>query len=259
MERDAAWQAYKKMYERQAAKAHDDMLGKVAARNGGGMSSAGQLAAGAVYNEQMDMLTDRIPEIQQQAYNRWLNERNDKLNAISTDEQNAYNRFLAERDTSDNAYERADYLNKMALERMYEPMNRHILENDAAVSDTNVKMTENDYAQQLIANTYQNAMSRGFFTDEDAALLGLKRKADGSWPKPWESEILYNIDNWNMLERPKLEYQYGKDNEAAERDFAYKKFLADPYGMNSGSPTQEEDGVLIDENGNVVLNPWNIG
>lgn len=216
MEQDAAWQAYKKMYERQAAKAHDDMLGKVAARNGGGMSSAAQLAAGAMYNEQMQMLSDRIPEIQQQAYKRWLNERKDKLNAISTDEQNAYNRFLAERDTSDNAYERADDLNKMALERMYEPMNRHVLENDVAVSDTNVKMTANDYAQQLITNTYQNAMSRGYFTDEDAALLGLKRRADGTLPKPWDAEIMYNLDNWNRVEKPQLDYQFGQEKELKE-------------------------------------------
>lgn len=203
LENDLAYKAYEEMHKRNAQKAHDDMLGRMAMRNGGGMSSAAQLAGAGAYNEQMQMLNDRIPEFQQMAYNRFLEERNAKLNDIATREANAYNRYITESGSNDNAYEKAEAVKQAQLERMYEPLNRKNAEIE----------TENNIFNQAI----QNGTQRGFYTDEEAIILGLRRNADGSWPSPYDAQLKY----WNIVEQPALAYQYAQEALAQERQHGY--------------------------------------
>lgn len=71
---DPTYQAYRQAYLREGARNRADTLGQAAALTGGGLSTAALAAsqqAGDYYNTQ---LTDKIPELQQQAYNQYLDQ-----------------------------------------------------------------------------------------------------------------------------------------------------------------------------------------
>lgn len=105
---DPVYQAYKKQYTRGAQRGMNDTLGAVAARTGGMASSYATQAAQQAYNEQMQGLSDKIPELYDAAYNRWLTE----YNLQQQQEQQAYERQLQQEQL---AYERQqDAMNQQA-------------------------------------------------------------------------------------------------------------------------------------------------
>lgn len=105
---DPVYQAYKKQYTRGAQRGMNDALGAVAARTGGMASSYATQAAQQAYNEQMQGLSDKIPELYDAAYNRWLTE----YNLQQQQEQQAYERQLQQEQL---AYERQqDAMNQQA-------------------------------------------------------------------------------------------------------------------------------------------------
>lgn len=73
---DALYQQYKDRYLQNARMAMQDTMGQAAALTGGYGSSYGQAVGQQAYDRQMLGLTDKIPELQQNAYNRYLNEGN---------------------------------------------------------------------------------------------------------------------------------------------------------------------------------------
>lgn len=73
---DALYQQYKDRYTQNARMAMQDTMGQAAALTGGYGSSYGQAVGQQAYDRQMLGLTDKIPELQQNAYNRYLNEGN---------------------------------------------------------------------------------------------------------------------------------------------------------------------------------------
>lgn len=81
--KDPSYKAYEKEYKRNGQFAMDDTLAKVAARTGGVASSYAVSAAGQAYNDYMAGLTDKIPALEQAAYNRYLNDQEKKLNEIA--------------------------------------------------------------------------------------------------------------------------------------------------------------------------------
>lgn len=72
---DPVYQAYRDQYTRGAQQAMEDTLGQVSARTGGLASSYATQAAQQGYDQQMQGLNDKIPELYQDAYNRFLTER----------------------------------------------------------------------------------------------------------------------------------------------------------------------------------------
>lgn len=89
-EEDPAYQAYKDTYTRAAQQATADALGQVAARTGGMASSYATQAAQQNYNDQMNHLNDIVPELYQDAYGRYTNERA----YADSREQEAYDRAM---------------------------------------------------------------------------------------------------------------------------------------------------------------------
>lgn len=75
-ESDPTYQQYKKDYTRYGQRAMQDTLGQVAARTGGIASSYATSAATQAYNNYMNELASKIPELEQIAYGRY----NDNLN-----------------------------------------------------------------------------------------------------------------------------------------------------------------------------------
>lgn len=96
LETDPVWSAYKKQYRREGQRATADTLAQVSAMTGGMPSSYAVTAAqqaGDYYNAQM---TDMIPQLYQQAYERYLNEytlKQNDLAAVQSMEQLDYGKY----------------------------------------------------------------------------------------------------------------------------------------------------------------------
>lgn len=95
--KDPVWQAYKGQYEREGTRAMQDTLAQVSARTGGLASSYAGNAAQQTYNSYMQALTDKIPELYENAYNKYLNEyqmQMDLLNATGSARDREYQTLL---------------------------------------------------------------------------------------------------------------------------------------------------------------------
>ncbi len=94
---DPSYEAYKKEYTREGQRATADALGAASAATGGRPSSYAVTAAGQAGDYYASKLSDKIPELYNQAYNRYLQEYQNKLSSLSAVqgvEQNDYAKYL---------------------------------------------------------------------------------------------------------------------------------------------------------------------
>ena len=93
---DPVWQAYQKQYRREGNRATEDTLGRAAAMTGGMPSSYAVTAAAQAGNNYAAALSDKLPELYQDSYNRWFNEYQRQLglaDAYAGTGQTEYNRY----------------------------------------------------------------------------------------------------------------------------------------------------------------------
>ena len=91
-ETDPNWSAYRKQYRREGERATADALGKASAATGGLPSSWAVTAATQAGDYYAAQLSDRLPDLYQQAYERWLGDYERKLGLLDSVTE------LAERD-----------------------------------------------------------------------------------------------------------------------------------------------------------------
>lgn len=99
-EQDPTYQQYKEQYTRQGKLAMEDTLGQVSARTGGLASSYAGSAAQQSYNQYMAALSDKIPELQRLAYEKYRAEGDDMradLNLLLNMEQMERSAFESDR------------------------------------------------------------------------------------------------------------------------------------------------------------------
>ena len=112
---DALYQMYKDRYVNLGQKAMMDTMGQAAALTGGYGNSAAQMVGQQAYQNYLQGLTDKIPELYQIAldqYNQAGQDLYQRYGLLNTQEQNAYNqwqdnfnRWLAERDFTTGRYD----------------------------------------------------------------------------------------------------------------------------------------------------------
>ena len=95
LESDPVWQAYKKQYTREGQRATQDALGTTAASTVGIPSSYATAAATQAGDYYAAQMTDKVPELYQQAYNRYLNE----LSQWNADRSFGYGQYIDELNT----------------------------------------------------------------------------------------------------------------------------------------------------------------
>ena len=96
LESDPAYQAYAKQYAREGRRASEDTMGQYAAMTGGRPSTAAVTAASQAGNYYASQLADKIPELYNQAYTRYLQEYQRQLGIAgqyNTYSQQDYNQF----------------------------------------------------------------------------------------------------------------------------------------------------------------------
>ena len=112
--KDAMYQQYKDMYTQQGKRAMQDTMGQLSAMNNGYGSSYAQTAGQQTYQNYLQQLMDRIPELRQQALEEYDREGN-RLNQQYQLTNDAYNREYGQyRDTmndwqSDRSYNQSAY------------------------------------------------------------------------------------------------------------------------------------------------------
>lgn len=96
---DVVWKSYQKAYGREGDRATQNALGAAAAASGGMPSSYATTAAAQAGNYYAAQAADKITELFDAAYNRYLNEFNmdaSKIGIVQGQEQTDYNRYLDE-------------------------------------------------------------------------------------------------------------------------------------------------------------------
>ena len=115
---DPVYQAYRKQYLREGQRATQNTLAQTSAMTGGRPSSYAVTAAAQQGNYYNSQLTDKIPELYQQAYNRYLQEFQNQAQMAQLyqqQDQNEYNRFSQDRSFDYNA--RQDQISNLMKNR----------------------------------------------------------------------------------------------------------------------------------------------
>lgn len=98
-ENDPLYSQYRKQYLREGQRASEDAMGQAAAMSGGLPSSYAATAAGQSRNYYNAQLTDKIPELEELAYQKYLDEdslRRSDLAAVQNAEQADYQKYLGQ-------------------------------------------------------------------------------------------------------------------------------------------------------------------
>lgn len=99
VEKDPLFSQYRKQYLREGKRASADAMGHAAAMSGGLPSSFAGTAAGQAANYYNAQLTDKVPELEELAYQKYLNDFDmdrSKLAAVQTAEQSDYQKYLTD-------------------------------------------------------------------------------------------------------------------------------------------------------------------
>lgn len=283
-EQDIVYQAYRDQYNREGDKALRDTMGSMAGLTGGFINSAAVTAGAQAEQQWKDALMDRIPELAQQAYGRYVDDYNMNRSALS-DVQNqytqAFNReYGVNRDTMDDirynnalnterddqAYERnwneRVYNDEQAWRQKEwdEYNNRYWYEANRADNQwyadevyrwAGFNRDNIMYDQKRIENALSNAQQRGKFTEEEAALLNVPLDAD---PRYYDKTTLQIQNN---AEKELLAYQYALqdqyDEKAAARNARYStsRSNASSRSRSSSSNGDGNDGYIDSESSGI--------
>lgn len=211
-ENDPAYQAYRDAYTREGNRAYQNAYAQMAANTSGYGSSAGMTAAGQQMNYYMQQLGDRVPELMQNSYNRYLGEQ--ELNRA------ALNSLLG---VADNDYSKAYQANRDSVSDS-NTANYYSYLRDTAARDYNRQVQTEDrqwkYQEPLLAEQIEqarlstqaqrlsNILSKYQYganidapiSAEDAQAAGIQAKADGTYPSIREIQNGYANLQYDVFE-----------------------------------------------------------
>lgn len=189
-EKDAAYKQYEASYTRQGNKAMQDTLAEISARTGGLASSYAGQAAQQTYDGYMSALADKIPELREIAYQKYMDEYNmdrDALNVLTGLSDREYGRYLDDRNQHNT--DRNFAYGQFADDRDY----AYKLGRD--------KISDERYENEWAYKQEQDAYNRAWDEDEREYQRG---------------QDAYNRE-WNENERDYVRQQDALDREEAAR------------------------------------------
>ena len=113
MNEDVLYQQYKDMYMKSGQKAMQDTLGQGAALTGGYNNTYAQTAAQQTYNDYLGALNDKVPELYQQAYDRYQQEGDDLYEQFSMASDLYGKEYAQHRDSVTDWQSDRDYASSM--------------------------------------------------------------------------------------------------------------------------------------------------
>lgn len=189
-ESDAAYQTYARLYQRSGEAAMADTMGQAAALTGGYGSSYAQTAAQQAYHQYMQQLSALLPQLEQQALERYQAEGKTlqdqyeaALDAQAQEKaawEQAYEAWLAEFERSDesyqDAYQRDFEQYKLLLDYYADKAKQEQKASDGKKANSGKTQTEQKQQESLssaAAESLQRAMGNYLKAGNDAAALSL--------------------------------------------------------------------------------------
>ena len=230
-ENDPAYQAYKKMYNREGDRALKSTLSSVSAAQGGISSYASQ-AAQQASNYYAQQLTDKIPELEQLAYQKYQDDYNNQLNLVNlykTLDDTGYNRYA---DTRDYAYK-----------ENYD--NRYFKYLDDTRNDSN-EHWQKEYDRNIYNDKF-NEYQWGMEFNQNATTLSnedrRKTRSDiieamqyGYTPTPEEMQYAGMTDEEVQYMKRYMALLQGEDSAVYKAMIGGSPYApVDPFGVSSGS------------------------
>lgn len=219
---DPVWQALQKQYRREGQRATEDTLGRYAAMTGGMPSTAAVSAAQQAGNYYAAQLSDRLPQVYQDAYNRYLQEYQRQLgisDAYAGFDDREYQRWLQSQgqnlDLADryNQYGQQDY---NRFQDTLDQWNRDRSFGYGAARDNQQlgrQQVEDQYGR------YRDAVGDARYADETA----YERYRDQVLDARYEREYL------DDLSRDERDFLYQQLMDEQDRDFRERQFA---YGVD---------------------------
>lgn len=174
-ESDPLYQQYQTSYTRGGERAMQDTLGQMAARTGGLASSYAGSAAQQSYNGYMSALADKIPELQQLAYEMYQDEANkqrlnlEMISALEREDYGKYQDLLGQYNTDRSfAYgqfrdQTGDqrYADETAYNRYLDQLSQYNTDRSFAYGQFRDQVSDGRYADET-------AYNRGVYADQTA-------------------------------------------------------------------------------------------
>ena len=185
---DDVYKYYKEQYNREGERAMRDLLGEVSMNTGGVASSYAVSAAGQMLDYYNSKLTDKIPELYLDAYERYLDDidiKRDNLKTLIEMDDSNYERYLDslekyndDRDFAYRAYQDAldNDFRQSELERLLSEDERDYekyLKELSLKEEENSRKWEQQEREDLISNALKKWQQMGYLDSESAQILGL--------------------------------------------------------------------------------------
>ena len=204
-ETDPVWLAYQKQYRREGQRATEDTLGRLAGMTGGMPSSYAATAAAQAGNYYASQLSDKLPQLYQDAYNRYLDEYKKQL-GISDQYyqfgQQDYNMFQ-------------DTLDQWNKDRSF---------NYGAYRDL---VGDQRYADETAYNRYRDTVADARYDQEWAQKLREYADEQGWKQKDWDQYLREYGDKLSQQEREWV-YKLSRDavsDSRYEDETAYDRYV----------------------------------
>lgn len=202
---DPLYSSYKKTYTREGKRATADVLGEAAAMTGGIPSSYAVTAASQAGNNYAAQLADKVPELYEMAYNKYLQDYNaklDNLKLLQDREQFEYEQYLDEaaQHEKDKNFNYAQWLDEIdaqanarseALQKAYaaaEYGDYSLLENLGITPDY-------EYLASLAAKNSGTSND----TDSPTAPTSIDAETLAVLKELYPDGKITNADDWNLL------------------------------------------------------------
>lgn len=215
-EKDPSYQQYRDSYTRQGNKAMQDTIAEISARTGGLASSYAGQAAQQTYDGYMSALADKIPELREIAYQKYMDEYNmdrDALNVLTGLSDREYGRYLDDR-------------NQYNTDRNF-AYGQFADDRDYAYKLGRDKISDERYENELAHQREQDAYNRAWDEDEREYQRG---------------QDAYNRE-WKENER-----EYARQQDALDREEAVRRVSSGggSYRSSGGSAGQDDVSTLLE-------------
>lgn len=233
---DALYGMYKEQYTRNGKQAMEDTQGKAAALTGGYGSSYGQTAGQQVFNNYMNDLNSKIPELEQLAYQRYQQEGQDLYNLASLYQNldnTDYTRWATGFDQQGTLANMAQSMYDTLYNREKNNYDSHI-QNDW--NNANAKLTADEYNDKMAYQRERDSVSDAQWreqmnetkknNDQSAAISSLKAQLEAK--NQQSDSIKTKMTNTLKAKLKKIE------DPTTLKDTVYGYLNSNPYGY-SGS------------------------
>lgn len=211
---DPVWQALQKQYRREGQRATEDTLGRYAAMTGGMPSTAAVSAAQQAGNRYAAELSDRLPQVYQDAYNRYLQEYQRQLgisDAYAGFDDREYARW---RDQQGQNLDLADRYNQYGQRDYNEYLNTLDQWNRDRSFGYGAARDNQQLGRQQVEDQYgryRDAVGDARYADETAYERYRDSVADQRWDAQWAQQLREYGDKLSQQER-EWAYQQMRDS-----------------------------------------------